>query len=256
VCLGKQVMAGGLEREGRWGALGGQVCEHGPKRPAHIGVHVCEKAKKTMGKVGEGAEDDAPHPTERIDIITGSVRHGVAAKRLGHVGKAMGREAREGHAREREGIDPGVGDLTAPANRFDKRAVKRRVVREDGCATYEFGQTRHCVFRIWRVGNIKVCDAGELGDGIGNGGARMNEGLIACRDGAAGKSGRRDLDEPAVPERKTRRFGVENHDVILEQPEVRDPCPLCEGQVATAHALGRSWQQKGLEPRAAIAHLW
>ena len=84
------------------------------------------------------------------------MRHGVAAKCLGHILELVRHEPGQGDAREGEGVDPHVANLSPAGNAFDEGPVAGRVVSKHGCATNELRQT--CDRFFWRrgIGDISI----------------------------------------------------------------------------------------------------
>ena len=190
-----------LEREGRAPVLlaeVGKVGEDRPERPVDLGVHPREAAEQARGEVGEGAEQDRPHAAERLDVVTGAVRHRGAAEGGGHVGEAVRREPRKGYAGEREGVYPRVGDLRPARDPLDEGPVERRVVGEHRPPADELREGGNGVTGARSVADVGVGYARELGDLGRDGPAGVHEGLEALPDLAAAEQRRGDLYEVAV----------------------------------------------------------
>ena len=221
-----------------------KVGEDGPEGPVHLGVHLGKAGEKGVRQIGERQQENPPHAAERIHVIGGPVGHGRAAKGLGHVGEAMGREARQRDSRERQGVDPSVAHVGAARDRLDEGAVERGVVRQHGAARHKVGERRNGRPGVGGAHDVDAADARELFYLGRDGAARVNEGLEAVHDLTGTHARGRDLYELAVLEGEAGGLGVEHHHVLLERPKVGGGGTLGEAEVARPHLVGRPRQDE------------
>ena len=106
-------------------------------------MQVCESPQKTCRPGRKTTEDDAPHSTERIDVVHRAMRHRVAVEGLRHIRKPMRLQARKGNPGQCEGVDPVVGYLLASGDLLDEGSVEDGVVRKDGHSPDELRQACH-----------------------------------------------------------------------------------------------------------------
>ena len=234
--------AGLLEGEGTGGGDAGirEVREDRPERPGNVGVHVSEKGCEARRQVGEGQQQDAPHPAERVHVVSRAVRHRGASEGGGHVRETVRGQARQCDARERERVDPDVRDRRPTGDRLDERAVEGRVVCEHGGAGDELRQRRDGVARGGGVRHVAVGDAREPGYLRGYGSPGMHEGLEATHHLATRHTRRGYLDEVAVLEGEPRRLGVQDDDVLLERAEPPALGTGGQAEIAVPDLFGRA----------------
>ena len=127
----------------------------------------------------------------------------------------MRRQARQGYAGEREGVDPHLAHLAAARHALDEGAVKGRVVRQDWRAAHELRKLRHSLGGRGGACDIGVSDVRERHDVLRDRHAGVHEGAEGVHYLAAAQARRGDLGQLAVGERESRRLGVEDHDVIF-----------------------------------------
>ena len=83
-------------------------------------MHIRQTRHKALRQVRKGNQQHAPHPTQGIDIGVCAVRHGVAAKQIGHKGQLVRCQARQRDTGQRQRIDPDVADVDTALDRFDE----------------------------------------------------------------------------------------------------------------------------------------
>ena len=221
VCAGLRIFRGheltahARKREGGAGVFQREVGDDGPVGPLHLWMHVRQQFEQAGRQVGQGTQDDAPHARERLDVVHGAVGHRVAAEGLGHVLQAMRRQARQGYAGEGEGVYPHLAHFAAARHALDEGAVEGGVVRQDRRAAHELRKLRHGLGGRRGTRDVGVGDVRERHDVLRNRHAGVHEGAEGIHYLAAAQARRGDLGQLTVGERKSRRLGIEDHDVIF-----------------------------------------
>ena len=131
----------------------------------------------------------------------------------------------------------------AAGHALDERAIKRGVVREDGSARDKVRKLGHDLAWRWRIRDVKVGDVCQYLDVLGYGHSRIDERPKRVDDLATAQTRGGDLCQLALGERQTRRLGVENHDVILNQAKLLRLCSLGKRAVCRLHLRRRVGQE-------------
>ena len=208
-------------------------------------MHIRQAAHEAGGKVGQAAQQNAPHAAQCLNIGICSMRHALAAKELGHDGELMRRQARQRDAGERERVDPDIGNIGSTWNLLDEPAVECRVVRNHGTPANELRQGRHSVNCRGRMRYIGIRDARQLGDFLGYQPARLHKGVEAIHNLAAAQTGGRDFDQLAIAVRQSRGLRIEHDDVVLYQAERTSFSALGECRIALHNRRRRAGQYRG-----------
>ena len=232
VCALPRLLAGDqpvtqcLERERLGAPLDGKVRNDGPKGPLYLGMHLGELAQEPCWQVREPKQDDAPHATERVNVVAGAVRDRVAAKRLCHVRESVGREARKRDARERKRVNPGVRHLGASAYALDEGAVEGRIVCQHRGAAHKVCQGAHGLLGVGGGRDIYVAYARKALDLWRNRPAGIDKGLKAVDRLTAREPRGGYLYELTILEREARSLRVEHNDVLFKQVKPMGVGPL------------------------------
>ncbi len=230
-----------------------EVREYGPVRPCDIGVHVSEVLQQSRRKIREGGEQDAPHARQRVHVVAGAMGHRGAPERLRYERELVRGEAREGNAREGQGVDPQLAHQGSSRYALHERPVERRVVRDDRRAVHELSELGNGLDGARGVGHLRVGDVRERDDLLGYRSRRVDERVEALRDLSCADAGRADLYELVLLRGEAGRLGIEDDDLALYESKIALSRAFGEGLVAPRDLLGRSGEQT--VPKGGLAFL-